>query len=307
MKVILKPGDVLTVIGASAETDQPNTVDTSSETHTSIPDEAEHRVDPAIVEHAPVDQAHDEPAPIKPVPAEPAVNDSTPSGLSLVDLSTLNINAQDGGTIKYEDNTVVANYPAGDGSFAWVVLPLNGAQSAMVTFKARMSAIGGLKFVKFFSENIDGGYANVTFGIDYNSMSGRIEQVAFGDGTSIENDSNNVINLNGQYPEWIGRSYPNANVEVPNGVTPSIVGETLHEYTMYVKFNDPGINNGECYLEVDGKLHCRATGLYNRNDENGNLDRVEFLGWTQNGKEPFAIEIRDIMREKDGDMPVLGG
>ena len=38
-------------------------------------------------------------------------------------------------------------------------------------------------------------------------------QVSFGDGTSADNDSANVINFDGEYPEWIGRSFGTAIVE----------------------------------------------------------------------------------------------
>ncbi len=171
-----------------------------------------------------------------------------------------------------------------------------------IEFWAKMSgAKGGCKFVKIFGLESDG-YADTTIPTNYNGGDyGSIDQVAFGDGTGLRNDSQHSIRLDGQYPQWIGRSYGKATVLTPQNSAFSTTdwGTAWHHFRIHVRFNSGTsrqneVADGEDYLEIDGNVYVDATGLYNRNPANGPISIVEFFGWAQQNPQAFQLSYYDI-------------
>ncbi len=213
-------------------------------------------------------------------------------------------------------------YPAATGGvYVWTTYNVAALRTndIYVEFWARMPAAKqGLKFLKVFSGNTGGAsnnYANTTFGLDYTGTDpGSLYQVAFGDGTQIANDVANVINLDGTYPQWIGRSYGTARVLTPqrSRFKSSDWGTGWHHFKMRVKFNtgttaQNEIADGAYYLEIDNKVYVDATGLFNRHYSNAPIDRIELFGWAQNGSTPFELWYDDVRISTEGfsDTPPL--
>ena len=205
---------------------------------------------------------------------------------------------------------LVGSYPPPTGlggQFIWAdysVAALN-TEDLYIDFWAKMPGVKeGCKFLKIFSTHPAGtnSYADMTFLAQYSGGDlGAIGQVMFGDGTVLANDAQNVINLNGSYPNWIGRSYGTASVQTPQMHTFSSAdwGSGWHHFRIHLKFNSGTtsqneVPDGEVYLEIDGKVYVNATGLYNRNPANGPIDRVEFFGWAQSESQPFQVWFSDI-------------
>lgn len=207
----------------------------------------------------------------------------------------INKSAAGGGALK-------AVYPIskGGGIYGWAsfdMTPYN-TYEVYVEFHARMpKEKQGLKFLKIF------GGANTTFALDYTGIEtgkGTLHQVSFGDGTTVVNDTQNVINFNGANPSWIGRSYGKAVVNTPEkkGFTAADWGDKWHHFRFKVKFNSATknsdntyteINDGEYYVEIDGKVYVDAKGLLNRHPSNGPITKVALLDWAQNVDKSFEI------------------
>ncbi len=192
------------------------------------------------------------------------------------------------------------------GEYIWAqynVASLN-TKDIYIEFWAQMPGLKeGCKFVKIFGQNLtQGSYADTTIATDYTGVDyGAIRQVSFGDGTTLANDSQNVINLNGSNPQWIGRSYGTAVVKTPqmSNFSSSDWGTGWHHFRIHVKFNDGTtaqneVPNGEYYLEVDGTVYVDATGLYNRNPANGPMNYIGFFGWAQSDTGSFQLLYDDI-------------
>lgn len=202
-----------------------------------------------------------------------------------------------------------ATYPVGTGGiYGWASFDMTPYKSyeVYVEFNAKMpKAKQGLKFLKVFGERGGTaiGVANTTFGLDYTGVAsgkGSLIQIGFGDGKTIDNDVQNVINLDGTYPSWIGRSYGKAVVKTPEnkGFIASEWDDTWHHFRIKVKFNSATknadgtyqeTNDGEYFLQIDGKTYVDAKGLFNRNPANGPIVKVALLDWSQNIDEPFEI------------------
>lgn len=230
----------------------------------------------------------------------------------------LTIGAQLGGAITFSEDislnhngsggSLKANYPVSTGGvYAWSTYNIasHNTNNISLDFWAKMpNAKQGLKFIKIFGGNADGdhsNYANTTFSLDYTGIDpGGMYSVAFGDGTTISNDTQQIINLNGENPQLIGRSYGQAVISTPTGPwRSSDWGTTWHHFRIRVKFNSGTsasneVADGSCYLEIDGKVYVNATGLFNRHYSNTFIDRVEFFGWSQNGDTPFELWYDDI-------------
>lgn len=194
-----------------------------------------------------------------------------------------------------------ATYPVGTGEiYGWASFDMTPYKSyeVYVEFNAKMpKAKQGLKFLKIF------GGANTTFGLDYTGVAsgkGSLYQVSFGDGTTQSNDTQNVIYLDGSYPSWIGRSYGKAVVKTPEkkAFSASEWGDTWHHFRFKVKFNSSTknadgtyqeVNDGEYFLQIDGRTYVDAKGLFNRHPANGPISKVALLDWSQNVNESFEI------------------
>ena len=229
------------------------------------------------------------------------------------------IGANNGATISVQPtsspggggNTVYAlegSYPAPalhGAQYIWAtynVADLN-TEDIYIEFWAKMPGVKeGCKFVKIFGQRLTPtNYADTTIYTDYTGASyGAIRQIAYGDGSTITNDSQRVINLSGTGTN-IGRSYGIASVQTPQMSFFSATdwGSGWHHFRIHVKFNSGTttqneVPDGEYYLEVDGKVYVNATGLYNRNPANGPINRIAFFGWAQTETQPFQLWYDDI-------------
>jgi hypothetical protein len=197
------------------------------------------------------------------------------------------------------------NPPSG-GQYIWASYNVTALETedVYIEFWAKMpGAKEGSKFVKVFGQpSTSGAGADTTIATNYTGGDyGAIYQISFGDGTTLANDSQNVINLNGKYPQWIGRSFGTAVVQTPqmHDFSSADWGTGWHHFRIHVKFNSGTtasneVPNGEYYLEIDGKVYVDATGLYNRNPGDPPISQIEFFGWAQSEPQPFALWYDDI-------------
>ena len=205
--------------------------------------------------------------------------------------------------------------PGNGGWFIWANYSVASlkTEDVYIDFWAKMPGPKeGFKFVKIFGQRVPlDGYANTTFAANYTGGDyGAIYQVSFGDGTTLLNDTQNVINLSGTYPQWIGRSYGTAVVQTPqmSAFSSTDWGTGWHHFLIHVKFNSGTsaqneVPNGEYYLAIDGKVYADATGLYNRNPANAPIDFIGFFGWAQKDPQPFQVYYYDIRISTGGFMP----
>lgn len=225
------------------------------------------------------------------------------------------IGAQSGGAVSISTDAALnlnasagslrGTYPATSGSTpAWAVYNVSSLNTydVYIEFWAKMPGTKhGLKFLKIFGGSASG-YANTTFALDYTGIdNGSMRQVSFGDGTSLQNDTQNVINFDGTYPQWMGRSYGISSVSTPQRKAWASAnwGTNWHHFRIHAKFNSgtsstTEVNDGEYYVEIDGVIYVDAKGLFNRNYANTPIDRIEFLGWTQSGTQPFEVWYDDV-------------
>lgn len=205
-----------------------------------------------------------------------------------------------------EGEALEGSYPVAGPGGQFVIANYNvtslRAEDVYIEFWAKMpGAKEGCKFLKIFGDRSDGN-ANTTISTNYTGGDwGAIDQVSFGDGTTRRNDSQNSINLSGQDPQSIGRSYGKATVSTPQMSTFSSQdwGTAWHHFRVHVKFNSGTtpqneVADGEYYLEIDGNVYVDATGLFNRNPVNGPITTIEFFGWAQKNPQPFQLWYYDI-------------
>lgn len=200
------------------------------------------------------------------------------------------------------------SYPvATGGMYVWGgcdITDLN-TRDVYIEFYAKMPGPQkqGLKFLKIFGQSDAKGTANTTFGADYTGIAsgkGSIYQVSFGDGATSVNDTQNVININGSYPEWIGRSKNTAQVYTARkDWAASKWGDGWHRFRVHVKFNsgsspETEVPDGEYYLEIDGTVYVDAKKVFNRHYSNKPIRKVSFFDWSQGGTVPFEIWYDDI-------------
>lgn len=191
-------------------------------------------------------------------------------------------------------------------NFVWANYSLANlnTEDVYIDFWAKMPGPQeGFKFVKIFGQRPPLlGYADTTFAANYTGGDyGAIYQVSFGDGTTLINDSQNAINLDGENLAWMGRSYGTAVVQTPqmSAFSSADWGTGWHHFLIHVKFNSGTTAqnqtpNGEVFLEIDGKVYVNATGLYNRNPANAPIDFIQFFGWAQKDPQPFQVYYDDI-------------
>lgn len=245
----------------------------------------------------------------------PRVAASLPA--SVVTAPGWTIGAQVGGSIGVQPTSapdaganvdaVVGTYPdpPSAGQYMWADYSVRAlsTEDVYVEFWAKMPSTykGGCKFLKVFGQRstVAGSQsdADSTISTDYTGADfGAVRQISFGDGTTVRNDSQNVINLDGTDPAWIGRSHGTAVVSTPQmtDFPSSAWGTGWHHFRVHIKFNDGTtqqneVADGEYYLEIDGKVYVDATGLYNRNPADLPIDYIEFFGWAQKDPHPFTV------------------
>ena len=139
-----------------------------------------------------------------------------------------------------------------------------------------------------------------------------MHQIEFGDGSDPQNDMQNALRFNGDYPNWIGRSYgKTANIKTPMNKVFGAAdwGSDWHTFKIMVKFNDGDsaeneVANGAYHVEIDGNVYADATGLFNRHFASGAIDHIGFGGWAQgsrNAPNPaFDLYYDDIVVTRDG-------
>lgn len=210
--------------------------------------------------------------------------------------------------------SVRAVYPVPQGGrYALGIINLGDLKTRelYVEFAAKMPGVKhGLKFLKVFGGRNANGYANATFQPDYTgSDNGGFLFVGFGDGAVTENDFGSVINLDGSAPHLIGRSYGLATVSTPQkAFWPSTNwGTSWHRFRIKVKFNSGTsvlneVNDGEFYLEIDGKVYVDAKGLFNRHPLNLPIESVTIFDWSQSGTQPFEVWYDNISVSTGGFM-----
>ena len=257
-----------------------------------------------------------------------AAADGTPVLLTELKFNSTTLNASPGWAIGANNGASISvqptSSPAGNGNSVYALegsypAPFpNGAQYLWATYSlatlntediyiefwAKMPGVKeGCKFVKIFGEHLpNNSYANTTFATNYTGGDyGALSQISFGDGTTLANDSQQVIDFNGQGLKYMGRSYGIASVQTPQmrAFSSTDWGNGWHHFRIHVKFNSGStaqseVPDGEYYLEIDGKVYVNATGVYNRNPANGPIDRVEFFGWAQSESQPFQLWYDDI-------------
>lgn len=223
--------------------------------------------------------------------------------LSVSTTANLNLNGSKG--------SLKGSYPkpGAGGMFMWGSFDIasRNLNDVYVDFWAKMpNAKFGLKFLKVFGQRVgnNNDVANTTFGLDYTGVDyGGMYCVSFGDGSTPSNDTQNVINFNGEYPNWVGRSFSKAglSVSLPQKKiwASSNWGDSWHHFRIHIKFNSGTtqsneVANGEYYVEIDDKVYVDAKGLFNRHYSNLPIQSIAFFDWTQGGGYPFEIWYDDI-------------
>ncbi len=224
-----------------------------------------------------------------------------------------------GAQLRVENGALRVDYPDGQ-SYPSVGLAIAAVDSreVFIQFRARMPGPrGGFKFFKVFGYNprdnsltgwngsVASNYANSTFGLDYTGIEdgkGSLYYIGFGDGTETENDTANGIWLAGGNARGIGRSFGRATVSTPQmrNFRAADWGDGWHTFRMMMRFNSgttaaTEVADGSYFLEIDGRVFVRATGVLNRHWSNRPLiDRVEIAGWSQSNDGPFSVWYDDV-------------
>jgi hypothetical protein len=218
------------------------------------------------------------------------------------------------------DGSLIGVYPVDetdDGTvFVWGGYDVSDlyTRDIYIQFWARMpGAKDGLKFLKIFGVGCPTNCANTTFGLDYTGVDrGSMYQVSFGDGvgTTVTNDTANVINFDGSSPTDIGRSYGTASVSTPENAawSSSNWGDDWHYFRIHAKFNSgtsalTEVADGEYFVEIDGVVYVDATGLFNRHYSNGPIERVELFGYARGATTAFSVMYDDVRINTDGFEP----
>lgn len=118
---------------------------------------------------------------------------------------------------------------------------------------------GGCKFLKLFGIRNGDSYANSTFGLNY--YSNTLNDVQYGGGDGLSNDSQRIIRFNGT------RSDENVTIHKSTGEFDPRDGK-WHCFEAHMKYNDNGQRNGIYRVWIDGEMRLHAANVKNRNDLN---------------------------------------
>lgn len=230
--------------------------------------------------------------------------------------------SQNGGKIEISADTtqnkggsagsLKGSYPVPTGAiYVWAGFDLKAfnTRDIYVEFDVKMpNATQGIKFFKIFGQrDAQGDYANTTFGlVSEADRPGSLTQISFGDGSDTGNDVANVVNLDGTYPDWVGRSWGRGASVKTAGRNWSHTqwGTGWHHFKVHIKFNTgscisgqpvvPEVNDGEYYLEIDGTTYVDAKGLFNRHCKNLPIQNVNFFDWGDHGSKAFDVWFDNI-------------
>jgi len=180
-------------------------------------------------------------------------------------------------------------------------LGLDGVRQLYIQCYARMADVKhGLKFIKLFGLKPEStNYANATFAFDYTGIEfGCMYAVSFGDGTTEENDTQNVLFFDGTNPEYIGRSFGTAVLSTPQNAIWSADnwGTTKHKFQIMFRHNtgttaEDELPNGAFEVRIDDVLYAKAENIFTRHPTNGYFQSVGLFGATQNNPEAFTFDI----------------
>jgi hypothetical protein len=192
--------------------------------------------------------------------------------------------------------------------------PASEQQDLYLQFYAKMPGVKhGLKFIKFFGRNATGGsntVANSTFGLDYTGIDmGSFQYIAYGDGTSQVNDTQNGVAL--YTPNYIdvGRTGPLTRTITPDPKIGTFAstdwGTGWHKFQMRLKQNSGTTagnetNNGVVELIIDDVLYARAENIFNRHYSNGFIETIGLFGYSRGQSSAFEFHIRDGMTVSTG-------
>jgi len=225
--------------------------------------------------------------------------------------------SQSGGTISVSKDkslnyngsagSIKATYPNTPGDmYVWggVDVGALNLQDVYVEFWAKLPTAKkhGVKFLKVFGQRSGTNYANSTFALDYTGVDiGAMYCVGFGDGTTVENDVQNVILFDSTYPNYVGRSYGKAVVSTPQKKmwASSSWGTDWHHFRFRVKFNSgttkaTEVADGAYYVEIDDKVYVDAKNIFNRHYSNLPIQKIQFFDWSQGANGPFELWYDDI-------------
>ena len=137
---------------------------------------------------------------------------------------------------------------------------------------------GGSKFLKLFGKkDSEGGYANTTFAINYNS--GMLYEVSYGSGVGTVNDTQAIIRYNGTISD------KDVSVIHKTGEFDP-ADNKWHSFEAHMKYNDNGKRNGIYRVWIDGELRLHATNIKNRHDNNSMFfNRVDLANYSNSNQE----------------------
>lgn len=223
--------------------------------------------------------------------------------------------SQAGGSIDYSNNTLRMTYPedlTGGDIYNYFAVGTFDETEIYVEFDARYPSTykAAAKFFKIFGQTSGSSTSNVTIQPVWGT--GTIEGIFFGDGTNVQNDAQNVIRLDGTYPEWCGRSYSQgAVINTPQNASFTFDDEEFHHFKIRVKFNsgttaENEINDGEFYLEIDGNVYVDAKNIFNRHYSNLPMSGFNLGDWSQAATDEFVLEYDNVVVSKKGFIPKVG-
>ena len=196
---------------------------------------------------------------------------------------------------------------AATGIDAYLQLNMSGLalDELYIQFKAKMSGTAGAcKFLKIFGTAVSTNYANFTLQPTWSSA-GNIESAQFGDGTTITNDANNSINLDGTTLSNAGRSYPSTAVISTPQAADFLDWSGVNQFRVRVKFNTGTtsgneVADGEIWVEINGNVYLNATGLFNRHYSNDTINRCAFFEYSQSNAAALTLLMSDIIVSTGG-------
>lgn len=207
------------------------------------------------------------------------------------------------------NGSLKATYPHAESNmYVWASFPLTkyNTEDIYVEFDVKIpNKTGSAKFFKVFGQAYNGNAANTTFGISGDQDNfGNLTYIGFGDGVTMNTDVNNSIKLDGEDPNWIGRSFGSAKV-YNRGTVFSSWGNTWHHFKIHVKFNSHKYNyttntcisennDGEYYLEIDNVVYVDAKGLFNHHCISLPIEKVNLLDWGEGTTGEYIIYLDNI-------------
>ena len=146
---------------------------------------------------------------------------------------------------------------------------------------------GGCKFLKIFGSHDGEGYANTTWGINYDNPI--IREVSYGNGSGLKNDCQCVIRFAGSHTD----------LEVVVNTISSdyhLVDDEWHCFEAHFKYNTNGNRDGEYQVWIDGNTVVHATNVKNRYDLNAAyFNAIHFANYSHYNTHTWYLYYDDIV------------